>query len=286
MLVLAANSTESRAGPEYKGPGFGDWKIGLKNVAILLTVLIRPHLDQIAALQEAYCTNLLFTKGVWKSDLGQIFGVPGSKLRCVSFSFRLEFRVCEDSGTGRNQSFLPSCPRTRFNDWQLSRATIVIKSSFWYIPMPIPVRIPRVVAQIIPASIFILPPVGMLRSWSRPTPSSQCCPTTAATWSCSPITQYWLWRGFRCEHCKADTLQGAWVGRLHRDGHRSFRKNRIGTSSAKQMVYVFGSGFPVGHLVGIPCFQRALWAHGAMGPMGPSRPSRRPAARRRPAGGG
>ena len=50
-----------------------------KSGQVLLTVLIRPHLGYVAALQEAYNTILLFTKKVQGNYLGLIFGVPGSK---------------------------------------------------------------------------------------------------------------------------------------------------------------------------------------------------------------
>jgi len=37
---------------------------------------------------------VLVTKQLQKNDLGLIFGVPDSKWRCTSFSFRLELWVC------------------------------------------------------------------------------------------------------------------------------------------------------------------------------------------------
>ena len=57
-----------------------------------------------------YCLdeeNVFATKQVQKNDLGLIFGVPGSEWRCASFSFRREFRVCEDLVTVRIYQFLP-----------------------------------------------------------------------------------------------------------------------------------------------------------------------------------
>jgi len=69
--------------------------------------------------------------------VGLIFDVPGSKLRCVSSSFRLEFWVCEDLVAGWTHQLLQSktsCPRTNLDDGQLLRATIVTTSSLWQIP--------------------------------------------------------------------------------------------------------------------------------------------------------
>ena len=50
--------------------------------------------------------NVLGTKQVQKNDLWLIFGVPGSKWRCASFSFQREFRVCEELVAIRIYRFL------------------------------------------------------------------------------------------------------------------------------------------------------------------------------------
>lgn len=47
---------------------------------LMLTVLIKPYLGYVAALQEAYNANVFFTKRVKTNDPGLISGVPGSKL--------------------------------------------------------------------------------------------------------------------------------------------------------------------------------------------------------------
>jgi len=75
--------------------------MSISKPGILLTVLIRPHLDCVAALEEAYNTSICFTKRVQENYLGLIFGVAGSKWRCVSFSVRLEFWIGEDLMTER-----------------------------------------------------------------------------------------------------------------------------------------------------------------------------------------
>jgi len=74
----------------------------------MLTILIKPHLGYVAALQEAYIiiTQIFFTKTVHGNYLGLIFGVPSSEWRCASFSIRLDFWVCEDVVAGRNHRFL------------------------------------------------------------------------------------------------------------------------------------------------------------------------------------
>ena len=85
------------------------------------------------ALQEAYNANVLFTKRVQKNDLGLIFGVPDSKWRCASFSFRLDFWVCEDLVAGRIHLFLPiqnELSQASLDDGQLLRAIIATTSTF------------------------------------------------------------------------------------------------------------------------------------------------------------
>jgi len=56
--------------------------------------------------QEVYNANILLTKRVQQNELGLVFGVPASKLCCASFSFRLEWRVCEDFVAGRVGRFI------------------------------------------------------------------------------------------------------------------------------------------------------------------------------------
>jgi len=79
---------------------------GVRIHCIPLTVLIRPHLGYVAALRESYFSNLWFTRGTPKNDLALIFGAPGSKCRYASFSFRLDFWVCEDLVTWRTHRVL------------------------------------------------------------------------------------------------------------------------------------------------------------------------------------
>lgn len=53
--------------------------------AILLKVLMRPHLGYVAALQEADDTNVFSPNRVQTNDLGLIFAAPDSKWQCTSF---------------------------------------------------------------------------------------------------------------------------------------------------------------------------------------------------------
>ena len=65
--------------------------------------------------------------------LGLIRGVPNSRWRCASFSFRLEFWVCQDLVTGRIHRFLCS-QKELFQDkserWTTSESNICYYKNF------------------------------------------------------------------------------------------------------------------------------------------------------------
>ena len=56
----------------------------------------------VGAFQEVCDASILRTKRAEKNDVTLIVGARGSKWRCASCPYRLEFWVCEDVVTGRH----------------------------------------------------------------------------------------------------------------------------------------------------------------------------------------
>ena len=96
---------------------------------IRLTVWIKQHFGVPKLYYWFVEENVLATKQVQKNDLGLIFGVPGSEWRSVPFSFRREFRFCEDLVIVRIYRFLlvqNDLSQDKFGWWTTSQ------SNSWY----------------------------------------------------------------------------------------------------------------------------------------------------------